>query len=207
MSERFLYSVNPKRVIKNIPGVPAIKTPKSLYLAKDEVCSCLKLASVYRRFANEARVEKVTIANVDRLHNAKFMTEEEYVKFLEENVAGNRGSVIDSEETESNVTEEVKPEVTEETDVQEEPKWTETETNSEKNDEEPEVTEETVVEEVVEDKVEEVTEEVTEEVKPEVTEETDVETVEEVTEEKVVEESTQNNFQNKNYGGKNKHRR
>ena len=112
MEQRFLYSVYPKRVIKSIPGT-VIRTAKSLYLNKEEVLICLKNGSVYRRFANESRNEKVTILNIDRLHNAKFMTEEEYEAFLQANIDSKRGSVIgeleEVTETETESVEETKP--------------------------------------------------------------------------------------------------
>ena len=94
LENTFLYSVYPKRVIKELPTTTPIRTPKSLYLTKDQVKICLKYGSVYRRFANEKRNEKVTILNVDRLHNATFMTEEEYDKFKDSLVSDKRGSVI-----------------------------------------------------------------------------------------------------------------
>lgn len=82
MSERYLYSVHPRKPIKNLSNVPVIRVPKSLSLTLEDVLTCLKSAVVYRRFANENRIERVTILNAERLHNAKFMTEEEYEKFL-----------------------------------------------------------------------------------------------------------------------------
>ena len=173
MSERFLYSVHPKRVIKNVPGVSVIRTPKSLYLNKEDVKICLKGGSVYRRFANEARNEKVTISNIDRLHNAKFMTEEEYKKFLESEIDSKRGTVINDKEDEPKVVEE---ETTEEVVENSEEKVEELET--------VEVEEESTVNDEV---VEETTEEVVEN-----------------SEEKVEEPKNYNN--QKNYGGKNKHR-
>ena len=176
MSERFLYSVHPKRVIKNVPGANAIRTPKSLYLTKEDVRICLKGGSVYRRFANEARNEKVTISNVDRLHNAKFMTEEEYKKFLESEIDSKRGTVINDEKDESKV-EEVKT-VDKSEEKVEEPKI----------DEVPVETLEIINDEKAESKVEEV----------ETTETVDK------SEEKVEEPKNHNN--EKNYGGKNKHR-
>lgn len=89
----YLYSVNPKKPIKNLRDVPVIRTPKSLYLCKEDVYKCLQCGIVYRRFANEKRIERVTIANVDRMHNDKFMTEEEYKVFLD-NEMGDTGKVV-----------------------------------------------------------------------------------------------------------------
>lgn len=82
MSERYLYSVHPRKPIKNLSNVSVIRVPKSLSLTLEDVLICLKSAIVYRRFANENKIERVTILNAERLHNAKFMTEEEYEKFL-----------------------------------------------------------------------------------------------------------------------------
>lgn len=93
-SVRYLYSVHPKKAIKNVSGIPVIRTSKSLNLTKEDVLECLKCGTVYRRFGNESINERVTIANIDRLHNAKFMTEKEYKAFLESNISDNRGSVV-----------------------------------------------------------------------------------------------------------------
>lgn len=92
--KKYLYSVKPRKPIC-LPGARPIRVPKSVYLNKSEVRECMKLGSVYRRFANEDnRNEKVTTDNIDRLHNAKFMTEDEYAKYLDREMYGNRGSVI-----------------------------------------------------------------------------------------------------------------
>ena len=106
---RFLYSINPKKLIRFLNGnpiIPPIRTSKTLSLTKEEVRECLKYGSLYRRFANEGVNVRVTLNNIDRLHNAKLMTEEEYEKFLEEenekpqveSVSMNRGTVFDTEE-------------------------------------------------------------------------------------------------------------
>lgn len=78
MQETFLYSVNPRKVITGIEGVGPIRTPKSLYLTKEDVKLCLSKGTVYRRFSLEGRNERVTIANVDRLHNSTYISEEEW---------------------------------------------------------------------------------------------------------------------------------
>lgn len=106
---RFLYSINPKKLIRFLNGnpiIPPIRTSKTLSLTKEEVRECLKYGSLYRRFANEGVNVRVTLNNIDRLHNAKLMTEEEYEKFLEEenekpqveSDSMNRGTVFDTEE-------------------------------------------------------------------------------------------------------------
>lgn len=107
MDVRYLYSVNPKKPIRTIKGVPVLRTPKSLQLTKEDVKECLKYGSVYRRFANENRIERVTINSVDRLHNAKFMTEEEYEAFLQANIDSKTGTVINTQVTEEAVEEKV----------------------------------------------------------------------------------------------------
>lgn len=106
---RFLYSINPKKLIRFLNGnpvIPPIRTSKTLSLTKEEVRECLKYGSLYRRFANEGVNVRVTLNNIDRLHNAKLMTDEEYEKFLEEenekpqveSDSMNRGTVFDTEE-------------------------------------------------------------------------------------------------------------
>ena len=108
MEQRYLYSINPKTRIVNIPGIAVIRSPKSLSLSKDEVVKCLKVATVYRRFANENKIEKVTNLNIDRLHNAKFISEEQW-KVMNIGAEEERGTVV------NNAVEEIVPEVVEET--------------------------------------------------------------------------------------------
>lgn len=97
MSEKYLYSVNPRKVI-NLESTGPIRVSKSLHLSKKDVEYCLKYGTVYRRFAKEKRNERVNITNLDRLHNEKFMTEEEYKLFLQSNIDNKRGTVINDEE-------------------------------------------------------------------------------------------------------------
>ena len=106
MEQRYLYSINPKTRIVNIPGIAVIRSPKSLSLSKDEVVKCLKVATVYRRFANENKIEKVTNLNIDRLHNAKFISEEQW-KVMNIGAEEERGTVV------NNAVEEIVPEVKE----------------------------------------------------------------------------------------------
>lgn len=102
MEDRYLYSVFPKMLIRDLPGVGAFRSQKSLSLSKDEVKYCMKFGSVYRRFANENKTERVTMSNIDRLHNAVYMTEEEYEQYLKANVDSNRGQgTIDITTTET----------------------------------------------------------------------------------------------------------
>lgn len=117
--QKFLYSVNPKKVIKTLKNGPVIKTAKSIELNKDDVRECLKYGVVYRRFEKDKRIERVTILNVDRLHNTTFMTEDEYKLFLD-NQIGNTGNVkipevIINEEVVPPVNEVVEPVKKEET--------------------------------------------------------------------------------------------
>lgn len=114
MERVFLYSVCPKKVIKELPTTIPIRSPKSLYLTKEQVKICLKYGSVYRRFANEQRNERVTIMNIDRLHNEKFMTEEQYKEYEQSLKDGQRGSVIVKEPKVEDPTPEVKEDKVEE---------------------------------------------------------------------------------------------
>ena len=156
---RFLYSVYPKLPIKKvIRDIPVLRVNKSLYLTKEEVLGCLKCGMVQRRFANENKVEKVTPSTLDRLHNAKFMTEEEYEKYKKSLISDNRGGVINA----APVIEEtvVEPEVVAEEAVEE---TVEEVTTEEAVEVIEESTEEVIVEEpevVAEEAVEETVEEV-----------------------------------------------
>ena len=180
MDVRYLYSVNPKKPIRTIKGVPVLRTPKSLQLTKEDVRECLKYGSVYRRFANENRIERVTVNSVDRFHNAKFMTEEEYEAFLKANIDSKTGTVINTQVV-------VEESVKEESVVEEIP-----------------VKEETPVEETVEEAVEE-SDVIEDEVFDDTVSEDIVEEVEEA-EEVSVEEPKKQYDNHKNYSGK-KHRR
>ena len=207
--KRYLYSVYPKRPIKNIiENIPIIKTPKSLQLSKDEVEKCLKFGSIYRRFANEGRNEKVNTLNIDRLHNDKFMTEEEYAKFLDSQIDSNAGTVINNiNQSDENLSVEVK----EETSVVEDEKNVETSVEEVSNTvEEPK-------NEAVEEEVKEETSIVEDEKNVETSAEEVSNTVEEVSLENknltenseaavVVEKAEQpKTYNNKDYGGKNKY--
>ena len=111
---RYLYSVSPKKPIKGLlaDGRP-INSPKSLQLTIEEVKKCMNCGSVYRWFANEDRRERVTALNIERLHNEKFYTEEEYASAKFDNVAGNNGTVVDTKVETEPVVEEVAPVVEE----------------------------------------------------------------------------------------------
>lgn len=186
---RFLYSVNPRRVIKNLSEVPVVRTAKSLYLTKEDVAICIKHGPVYRRFANEKRNERVTTLNIDRLHNAKYMTEEEYKLFLAGELSADRGTVTEP------APEVVAPIVPDSVTPESEP----TAVVTEPEIEEVEYNEETVeLEEVVENEAVEAP--VQEPVETE-------ESVEEVSEDNSVEVSEEDKKQNnRDYYGKKKHR-
>ena len=78
----YLYSVYPRTMITGIEGVEPFRSAKSLYLEKKDIQEhCFGKASIYRRFANEGIEVQVTGENLDRLHNEKFMTEEEYAAY------------------------------------------------------------------------------------------------------------------------------
>lgn len=74
---RFAYMVNPRRPIRGIQDLPAIKTSRILQLAKEEVLTCMKCGPVYRHFGTEGN-QRVTGENIDRLHNEKFYSEAEW---------------------------------------------------------------------------------------------------------------------------------
>lgn len=130
---RFLYSVYPQRPIKGLlPNNRPINGPRSLSLTKEEVLICLKSGSVYRRFANENRNERVDLTNIDRLHNERFIMEKDYKV---DSLGKDSGTVVDTA-----------PEKT-------------PEKAEEKVVEEPVKVEDTPVSEAVEEKKEEVVEE------------------------------------------------
>lgn len=93
LEEAYLYTVNPHKIIKGLSGVNCIRSSKSLYLTKEDVKVCLKSASVYRRFANINKNVRVTIANLDRLHNKEFIEESDYAGFLKAEKSKDHGSV------------------------------------------------------------------------------------------------------------------
>jgi len=144
--DKYMYAVHPMRVVV-IPDEAPFRNPKSIELTKEQVLAALPAAIVYRRFNTDTSVI-VTPDNIDRLHNAKFMTEAEFEDFKYQNKAGNGGTVIEEEKKE----EAPEPEpVVEPTPVEEKVE--------EPVVEEP-VVEEAPVEEPVEAPVEESTEEV-----------------------------------------------
>ena len=106
MSEevKYLYTIHPRRPIKCLSEVPVLRVPKTLALTKDDVRKCLKLAAVWRRFDNGDNLVRVVPSSVDRLHNEKFMTEEEYKKFVLNQKGINHGTVkVDNNKNNSKV--------------------------------------------------------------------------------------------------------
>lgn len=168
----FPYQVN---TIMPITGLSCgnLMVPTTAKLTKEDVTICLKKAPVFRRF-NSHKLERVTISNLDRLHNEEFMTEAEYEEFLDK-MGDNRGKVVETpvvEEKKETVTEPVVEEVvaptpvveeTIEDEVKEEP-VIETPVVEAETTEEVAQTEETIIEEEVADDVndERISEDVTE---------------------------------------------
>jgi hypothetical protein len=107
---RFLYSVFPKKPIKGVleDGRP-INNRKSLNLTIDQVKQCMACGTVYRWFANDNKLERVTALNMERLHNATFMTEEEFEASKFDSVSKSTGSVVDTKVVEEPKVEEVAP--------------------------------------------------------------------------------------------------
>ena len=84
LDERYLYTVNPKRVIRNLnENIPMLRASKSLFLTKEEVLKCLEYGSVYRRFSYINHLERVTKYDVDRVHRAKFISKLDWEKIEE----------------------------------------------------------------------------------------------------------------------------
>ena len=84
LDERYLYTVNPKRVIRNLnENIPMLRASKSLFLTKEEVLKCLEYGSVYRRFSYINHLERVTKYDVDRVHRAKFISKLDWEKLEE----------------------------------------------------------------------------------------------------------------------------
>ena len=103
MSEMFLYTVKPRKVIIGLSGsTKVIRTSKSVYLTKEDVFLCLKSAIVYRRFANEGINERVTIDDVERVHRENYISPEDWKKFEINQKAAAQGTVVVNENPENN---------------------------------------------------------------------------------------------------------
>ena len=85
---KYIYQVNPRLPIQVEVGF--IRSPKSVELSLQEVIDNLPKAAIFRRFND--KIERVTTLNAERLHNEKFMTEEEYEVFKDKQ-NDNRGKV------------------------------------------------------------------------------------------------------------------
>ena len=216
--ERFLYTVYPRRPIKNLNElIPIIRVPKTLSLNKEEVLKCFECGNVYRRFSNDGKVEKITKYDVDRVHRPVYISPTEWKIIMSEAKDVNNLVVNGAKAEETSV--EVQ-EVKEETPVAEEPVIEEVKVEEPEVvvEEVTEVIEETPVEEVVEDDqvVEEKVEESVESTEDTIVEDTKVEAVEEgsgfegedLDEEAVETEEISNNHQqvSVNYNNKKKNR-
>lgn len=198
-NEVFSYQVN---TIMPIIGLSCgtIMVPSTVKLTKEDVLVCLKKAPVFRRFVNR-KLERVTISNIDRLHNENYMTEEEYEEFLDKQ-NDNRGKVSEAPVVEEKKEPEPEP-VVEETPVEEPVE----ETPVVEEVKEESVTEDSMIEETetveeaaqIEDTIEEeVTESINdEEVSEDVTETPDL----------VEETDSENKVHNNRYNNKKKHNR
>lgn len=121
-NERFLYEIRPIKPIKDLIPGKGIKAPCSMQLTKEEALHCMKYGSVYRNFSDSGMNPiRVTGSTIDRLHNAKFISEDEWMKKI--------GKEIVSEQQEETTTVEETPvevpviteEVVEENTVEETP--------------------------------------------------------------------------------------
>lgn len=180
--EVYSYQVNTRMPIVGL-SVGTLKVPATMKLTKEDVLICVKKAPVFRRFSASDR-ERVGIGNIDRLHRAEHLTEEEYEAMIDKS-NDNRGKVSESQVEEKKETPVVKEEPkVEEAPVIEEIKVEEpvVEENTPVVEEKPEATEEV-------NEVEEVSEDVTEDL-------TEAET-----------ESAEENNKNNSYYNKKKHRR
>ena len=76
MDEKFKYQVNPRIAIKGLTPKPILRAT-DIELTKDEVKECLKHGPVYRKF-DGSHVVRVTLNDVDRLHQKNFISEEDW---------------------------------------------------------------------------------------------------------------------------------
>ena len=135
-NERFLYEIRPIKPIKDLIPGKGIKAPCSMQLTKEEALHCMKYGSVYRNFSDSGMNPiRVTGSTIDRLHNAKFISEDEWMKKIGKEI------VSEQQEEESTV---------EETPVEEVPVITEEVVEENTIVEESPVVEEVVEEETIE---------------------------------------------------------
>jgi len=74
--EKFLYMVSPRIPIRELN----IRRETNIELDQEQVVMCLKHGPVYRKFLNQGKDVQVTLDNLDRLHNAVYMEEKEYLE-------------------------------------------------------------------------------------------------------------------------------
>lgn len=75
---KYIYTVNPLRGPIHGLSCGDIRVHKSAKLNLDDVKKCLGKGTISRRFFEEDRIELVTPSNCERLHNEKFISEEEW---------------------------------------------------------------------------------------------------------------------------------
>ena len=114
-NERFLYEIRPIKPIKDLIPGKGIKAPCSMQLTKEEALHCMKYGSVYRNFSDSGMNPiRVTGSTIDRLHNAKFISEDEWMKKIGKEI------VSEQQEEESTIEETPVEEPVEEVPVTEE---------------------------------------------------------------------------------------
>lgn len=181
---KFKYIVRPSIPIRGVFG-RTIHKETLMELEKEEVKTCLKHGPVFRRFDLSNSV-KVTLLNLDRLHNEKFIPENEW---------NTETPVVETVTPEVTSEEKEEPAVVETVDAPVEELKEEVVETVEETTSEPETVEET---EVTEDATTEV--EVTEEIVDEVAEAPTMEGVDFITEEDkapVEEKQNYNNYKKK----------
>lgn len=122
-NERFLYEIRPIKPIKDLIPGKGIKAPCSMQLTKEEALHCMKYGSVYRNFSDSGMNPiRVTGSTIDRLHNAKFISEDEWMKKIgKEIVSEQQEETTTVEETPVEEVPAVTEEVVEENTVEETP--------------------------------------------------------------------------------------
>lgn len=122
-NERFLYEIRPIKPIKDLIPGKGIKAPCSMQLTKEEALHCMKYGSVYRNFSDSGMNPiRVTGSTIDRLHNAKFISEDEWMKKIgKEIVSEQQEETTTVEETPVEEVPDITEEVVEENTVEETP--------------------------------------------------------------------------------------
>ena len=91
-NDRYMYTVKPRGRISGLSDGQFVRVAKTLSLNKDDVQICLRRGIVYRVFPDGS--ERVFPMNLDRLHNAKHYTEEEWNQVKVKELSKDQGSVI-----------------------------------------------------------------------------------------------------------------